>query len=336
VRRRTLLTGAAAGAVAAAAAPGEAAAQPAPGAATAVAWPGGRPVRVIHPSQPGGPGDIYTRLLCEHLSRALGGAFVTENRVGGTGTIGTAAAAAAPPDGHTLLLTSNTAHVVAPLVLRNPGFDPVRDFEPVAAIYRYGMMLIVNPRIPARGTVEFVAWAKARPNGVNMASVGTGSVGHLMAERFHLRAGFQRVHIPYHGGPAAVLAVAQGESDYIFDNIGNSGALIREGKLRGLALTGRGRSRVMPEIPTLAEEGFPGFTEEVWFGLYTPAGTPRAIVDRLNLETNRWIATPAVQQRMLEGAHEPMGGTPEDHAEYWRRERELWAEVVRETGVRAE
>jgi len=326
VRRRGMLAGLG---LAAAATPRIARAQ-------AEAWPGNRPVRIVHPSQPGGPGDVYTRLLCEHLGRAFGGTFVTENRVGGTGTIGTVMVAQAPADGWTLLMTSNTAHVVAPLVLRNPGFDPVRDFAPVAAIYRYGMMLIVSPRILARSTAEFVTWAKAQPNGVNMASVGTGSVGHLMAERFHLRADFQRVHVPYRGGPAAVLAVAQGESDYIFDNIGNSGALIREGRLNGLALTGPGRSRVMPEIPTLAEVGYPGFQEEVWFGLYAPSGTPRAIIDRLNVETNRWIASPAIQQRMLEGAHEPMGGSPEDLAEYWRRERAMWTEVVRETGVRAE
>jgi tripartite-type tricarboxylate transporter receptor subunit TctC len=317
--------------MAAARATRRAAAQPGAGE-----WPGTRPVRIVHPSQAGGPGDVYTRLLAEHLSRTLGGTFVVENRIGGTGTIGTAHVAQAAPDGWTLLLSSNTAHVVAPLVLRDLPFDPVRHFAPVVAIYRYGMMLIVNPRLPVRDTAEFVAWGKARPAGVNMASVGIGSVGHLMAERFHLRAGIPRVHIPYRGGPAAVLAVAQGESDYIFDNIGNSGALLREGRLRGLALTGRNRAPQMPEIPTLAEAGFPGFTETVWFGLYAPAGTPRPILDRLNAETNRWMETPAIRSRMAEGAHEPMGGGPEVMAEYWAEERGLWSEVVRETGVRLE
>ena len=305
-------------------------------ATTGADWPGTRPVRIIHPSQPGGPGDIYTRMLCEHLGHVFGGTFVTENRVGGTGTIGTALAAQAAPDGWTLLLSSNTAHVVAPLVLPNLSYDPVAAFVPVAAIYKYGMMLIINPRIPARTATEFVTWAKGRPNGVNMASVGIGSVGHLMAERFHLRAGFQRVHIPYRGGPAAVLAVAQGESDYVFDNIGNSGPMLRDGRLRGLALTGRNRAPQMPEIPTLAEVGYPGFVETVWFGLYAPTGTPRAIIDKLNRETNRWIESPAIRGRMAEGAHEPMAGTPEDMGAYWAEERRLWAEVVRETGVRME
>lgn len=133
-----------------------------------------------------------------------------------------------------------------------------------------------------------------------------------------------------------MLAVAQGESDYVFDNIGNSGPMLREGRLRGLALTGRNRAPQMPEIPTLAEDGYPGFVETVWFGLYAPTGTPRAIVERLNAETNRWIESPAIRTRMAEGAHEPMGGTPEEMGAYWAEERRLWAEVVRETGVRAE
>src|SRR3712207_2226232 len=139
-----------------------------------------------------------------------------------------------------------------------------------------------------------------------MASVGIGSVGHMMAERFHLRAGFRRVHIPYRGGPSAILAVSQGESDYIFDNIGNSGALLREGRLRGLALTGQGRAPQMPEVPTLAEAGFPGFREVVWFGIWAPAGTPGPIVEQVNAEANRWLATLAVRARMEASAHEAM------------------------------
>lgn len=297
-------------------------------------WPGSRPVRIIHPSQAGGPGDIYTRLLCDHFGRVFGGTFVTENRVGGTGTIGTAAAAQAAPDGWTLLLSSNTNHIVSPLVLPSVPYDPVKAFTAVAAIYRYGMMLIVSPNLPVRNTAEFVAWAKARPRGVNMASQGIGSVGHMMAERFHQRAGFERVHVPYRGGPSGILAVSQGESDYIFDNIGNAGPMIRDGKLRGLSLTGRNRAPQMPEIPTLQEDGYPGFYETVWFGLYAPTGTPRAIVEKLNTETNRWIETPAIRKRMEEGAHEPMVGTPEAMDAYWAEERRLWTTLVAETKIK--
>jgi tripartite-type tricarboxylate transporter receptor subunit TctC len=193
------------------------------------------------------------------------------------------------------------------------------------------MMLIVSPKLPVKNMAEFVAWAKAGNREVNMASQGIGSVGHMMAERFHQRAGFRRVHVPYRGGPAGILAVSQGESDYIFDNIGNAGAMIRDGMLRGLSLTGRNRAPQMPEVPTLEEEGYPGFYETVWFGLYAPTGTPRAIIERLNAETNRWIESPAIQQRMAEGAHEPMVGTPEAMDAYWADERRLWTALVNET-----
>ncbi len=309
----------------------------APGIARAQGdWPGNRPVRIIQPSQAGSPADVYCRLLAEHFARAFGGTFVVENRVGGTGTIGTAVVAQAPADGLTLLFTSNTSHVVAPLVLKGLPYDPVRDFVAIAGLYHYPMLLIINPAIPARTTAEFVAWAKARPQGVNMASVGIGSVGHMMAERFHLRAGFQRVHIPYRGGPSAVLAVSQGESDYIFDNIGNSGAFMREGRLRGLSATGRTRPRQMPEVPTLAEEGYPGFTEDVWFGIWGAAGLPRPFIEKINAETNRWLTSPDIRRRMDEAGHENLAGPPGRMHDYWMEDRRNWVEIVRETGVTVE
>jgi len=300
------------------------------------AWPSSRPVRIIHPSVAGSPGDVYTRLLAEHWAKTFGGAFVVENRVGATGSVGTAAAAQSPPDGWTLLVNSNTAHVVGPLVLKNPAFDPVRDFTSVAAMYRYGMMLISAPGIPAKTTAEFVAWAKARPNGATLASVGIGSVGHLMSERFRQKAGFPSVHVPYRGGPPAMLAVSTGEADWIFDNIGNSGPLLREGKVRGLSLTGSERAKQMPQIPTLAEDGYPGLLEEVWFGIYAPTGTPRPIIERLNAATNAWLALPDTIERMDKGAHVAMPGSPEDMARFWAEDRRRWQQLVAEVGVRLE
>jgi tripartite-type tricarboxylate transporter receptor subunit TctC len=298
-------------------------------------WPGNRPVRIIQPSQAGSPADVYARLFAEHCARVFGGTFVVENRIGGTGSIGTAVVAQAPPDGWTILFTSNTSHIVAPLVLRSLPYDPVKDFIAIAGLYHYPMLLIISPNIPARSTAEFIAWARARPQGVNMASVGIGSVGHMMAERFHLRAGFRREHIPYRGGPSAVLAVSQGESDYIFDNIGNSGALMRDGRLRGLSATGRARPRQMP-VPTLAEEGYPGFTEDVWFGIWGHAALPRPFVERLNAEANRWLETPDIRRRMEESGHESLAGPPERMHAYWMEDRRNWVEIVRETGVSIE
>jgi tripartite-type tricarboxylate transporter receptor subunit TctC len=235
-----------------------------------------------------------------------------------------------PTDGWTLLVNSNTAQVVGPLVLKNLGFDPVRDFTAVAAMYRYGMMLIIAPNIPARSTAEFVAWARAKPNGSTLASVGIGSVGHLMSERFRQLADFPSVHVPYRGGPPAMLAVSQGEADWIFDNIGNSGALLREGKVRGLSLTGAERAKQMPQIPTLAQDGFPGLLEEVWFGIFAPTGTPRPIIEKLNAATNAWLALPDTMARMDAGAHTAMPGSPEAVAAFWAEDRQRWRTLIAE------
>ena len=299
-------------------------------------WPGTRPVRIIQPSQAGSPADVYARLFADHFARTFGGTFVVENRIGGTGSIGTAEVARSAPDGWTLLFTSNTSHVAAPLVLKSVPYDPVKDFVGIAGLYHYPMALIVTPSIPARTTAEFIAWAKQRPEGVNMASVGIGSVGHMMAERFHLAAGFNRVHIPYRGGPSAVLAVAQGESDYIFDNIGNSGMFEREGRLRFLSFTGRARQRQMAAVPLLSEEGFPGFVEDVWFGIWGPAGMPRPMVEKINAESNRWLATEAVRRRMDDGAHTQLAGTPEAFTAYWLEDLKNWRAIVQQTGIRME
>ena len=323
MRRRTLLAAAALPAV--------------PRIARAQAdWPGTRPVRIIHPAVAGGPGDIYTRMMAEFFGRTLGGTFVVENRPGATGSLGTGVAAQAPADGWTLLVNSNTAHVVGPLVLRDLSFDPVRNFTAVAAMYRYGMMLIINPKIPAKTTAEFVAWARAQPRGTTMASVGIGSVGHLMAERLRQKADFPAVHVPYRGGPPAMVAVTTGEADWIIDNIGNSGPLLRDGKVRGLGLTGAERAKQMPEIPTLAEEGYPGLLEEVWFGIWAPAGTPRPIVEKLNAATQSWLALPEIRARMDAGAHTPMPGSPADMDRFWAEDRARWTTLVREVGVRVE
>lgn len=299
-------------------------------------WPGTRPVRLVTPSTLGHPGDTYTRLMAEHYVRTLGGTFVVDNRPGATGSIAIGHAAQQPPDGWTFLSASNTAHVVAPLMLRGLSFDPVRDFVSVAPLFRYGMILIVANRVPARTTAEFVAWAKAQPRGTTMASVGLGSVGHLTAERFRQMADFPAVHVPYRGAGPAMVAMVAGESDWVFDSIGNSAELLRSGKVRGLALTGPERSEVMPGYPTLAEVGYPGLLEEVWFGLWAPAGTPRPIIDRVNAATNAWLALPDTRARFTAGAHTAMPGTPEDMDRVWAEDRERWSALIRQVGARME
>ncbi|MBX9700801.1 MAG: tripartite tricarboxylate transporter substrate binding protein [Acetobacteraceae bacterium] len=307
-----------------------------PALAQAPAWPGTRPVRLVTPATLGHPGDTYARLLAEHCARTLGGTFLVDNRPGATGSIATGYAAQQPPDGWTFLTAANTSHVVAPLLLRGLSFDPVRDFTSVAAQFRYGMILIVANRVPARTVPEFVAWAKAQPRGTSMASVGIGSVGHLTAERFRQMADFPAVHVPYRGAAPAMVAMTAGESDWVFDSIGNSAELLRSGKVRGLALTGPERSAVMPEYPTLAEVGFPGLLEEVWFGLWTPAGTPRPIIERMNAANNAWLDLPDTKTRFHAGAHTAMAGTPEDMDRIWAADRERWTALIRQVGVRME
>lgn len=305
------------------------------GAAQA-AWPARGTVRIISASPPGTPQDLYARSLAEHCSRTLGSVFVVENRTGAAGTIGVAAVANAAPDGYTFSFNSNTSQTIAPQVMRNVGFDPARSLVPVVLLYKYGMYLMINPQIPAKNTQEFIAWARGQNGRVNIASVGLGSGGHLMGERVKVLGRFAAEPIHYRGSPPALLAVAQGECHYIVDNLGASEPLRREGRLRGLALTGKRRNPGAPEIPTLAEDGLPGFDQEIWFGMSAPAGTPRPIIEAMNAEANTWLKGEAIQARMHGFMHEPMGGSPEAFAEFAAWDARIWTEVIKETGVKAE
>ncbi len=297
------------------------------------AWPA-RPVKVIYPGSPGSPADTYIRLMCEHYARAFGVPFVLENRTGGSGAIGSTLAANAAPDGYTLLFTPNSFHVVAPIVIPNIGFDPVRAFTPIANTYRYGMLVIAANKLPVEDTAGFVRWAKAQPGPLNMASVGIGSVGHLLADRFRRRAGIPVVHVPYRQN--VMLSIVTGECDFVVDNIGSSGQLMRDAKVKPLALTGTERSPLFPHLPLLSEVGYPGFNEEVWFGIFAPTGTPRQVVEKMNAETNKWLQLPETLRRFAQGAHTGVPGTPEDMGRFWAADRTHWAEVVRETGITVE
>ncbi len=323
--RRSLLLGGAAAAL-----------LPVPALHAQGAWPARGTVRIINPSPPGTPQDLYARSIAEHCARAYGGVFVVENRTGAAGTIGVAAVANAAPDGYTFSFNSNTAQTISPQVMRNVGFDPAKSLDPVVLVYKYGMYLMINPQIPAKTTQEFIAWARAQDGRVNIASVGLGSGGHLMGERVRFLGGFRAEPIHYRGSPPALLAVAQGECHYIVDNLGASEPLRKDGRLRGLALTGQRRNPGAPEIPTLAEEGLPGFDQEIWFGMSVPAGTPREPVMKMNAAVNEWLRGEAVQARMIGFMHEAMGGSPEDFARFATTDARIWTEVIRETGVRAE
>ena len=325
IGRRGLL-----GAGAAIGAAGTARAQPLLSGANA--WPT-RPVRMVIPFAPGGPTDTYARLLCEHLARVTGQPFVAENRAGATGAIGTSFVARAAPDGHTLLFASNSSHVLGPLLARPPSFDPVRDFAPVAMVLSCPFYLLTNAGLPVRTVAEFVAHGRGNPGRLNYASPGVGSGGHLVGLLVCQQLGIEAVHVPYAGAGPALLAVTNAEAQFFADTVGTSQPMVNEGKLRGLAVLGQRREPAVPAVPTMTESGYPGLEAELWFGLLAPAGTSAPLVAALNAEVGRFVAQPAVWERMAGLAFTPTGGPPEAFSTRIRGETERWTNVVRIAGL---
>lgn len=305
----------------------------APCLARAEAWPA-RPVRIVIPFAPGGPMEPINRILADWLTRRFGQPFVIDNRPGATGTIAAAAVARSAPDGYTLLLTANTGMVVAPLVLRNVGFEPQRDFAPIALLQSYGLYLVVNPTMPARDVPSFIAWLKANPGRANYTSPGTGSGGHLATAMMLQHAGATAQHVSFGGTVAGLLAIVRGDAHFALDSVGNAQGLVEEGKLRGLAITGRARNRRVPDLPTLAEVGFPEFQHEIWMGLFAPAGLPAAILGPLSEATEACLRDPDVRARLAHLTFTPGGGGPAALASRIADETPLWAEAARIADVR--
>jgi tripartite-type tricarboxylate transporter receptor subunit TctC len=295
-----------------------------------LAWPN-RPVKFINPFPPGGPGDTYARLLAEHCSRTLGQPFVVENRPGATGAVGTVAVMRSPPDGHTLLFSSNSGFSMAPLVVKQPAYDAQRDFAPVSMVVRYPYYLVANPRFAS--VAALVAEAKANPGKLNFSTIGIGSGGHLVAEMFRLRAGIEVVHVPYVGAAASLMGVATGQVDYYFDSIGNAQGMVNEGRLNGLAVTGTERAAAAPQVPTMQECGFADFDVDLWLGLLAPLGVPPDILARLNAECDAFLAQPAIQARMRATAFNPAGGPAALLARRIAQETTHWREIVRQAGL---
>ena len=295
-----------------------------------------RPVRIIVPFPPGGPTDLYARVIAQKMQESWGQPALVENRVGGTGQVGSSLVLQAPPDGHTLLFTSNSAHVISPL-LRNPRpFDPVRDFTPVTIAVKYPMYLLINPALPAKTIPELIALAKSRPGQLNYSSVGIGSGGHLACELFNISAGTNIVHVPYKGAAPAQAALIAGEAQMMCDSVGNSQAMVAAGKMRGLAVFADQRSTPVPEVPTMEETGLKGLAAYIWLGMLAPAGVPPGILVRLNAEVVRIMSLPDVRDRALKGGNEIVANKPEQFAREMRDEQELWARVIREKNIKAE
>ena len=302
-------------------------------AASAQTYPS-RPVRLIIGYTPGGSADITARLMAQWLSERLSQQFVVESRPGGGTNIATEAVVRAPPDGYTLLLVA-PANAVNATLYDKLNFDFLRDIAPVAGLIRFGNVMVVNPKVPAKTVPEFIAYAKANPGRINMASSGAGSTIHMSGELFKMMAGIDMVHVPYRGGAPALIDMIAGQVQVMFDNIPTSIQHVRTGALRGLAVTTTQRSEQLPDLPVVADF-LPGFEASAWYGLGAPKGTPAEIVDKLNREVNAILADPKAEARFGELSASLITGTPADFRKLLVDETDKWGKVVKFSGAKPE
>jgi len=301
-------------------------------AAAAEPYPS-RPVRMIVAVPPGGPADTLARLVGPRLGEALGQTVVIDNRPGANGIIAYEMAARSQPDGYTFVLAA-AGVAINPSLYRNVPYDPVKDFAPVTHGVSVPNILVVHPSVAAKSVRELVALAKKTRGGLNFASAGNGTSGHLALELFRLSAGVPIVHVPYKGGGPALAELVAGQVHALFSIALAATPQIRAGKVRALAITSAERSPVAPELPTVAESGFPGFEVIGWFGWLAPARTPKDVVARLNREIVLALKQPEVRERLLAMSTVPVGNAPQEFAAFIRSERDKWARVVREADIR--
>lgn len=293
-----------------------------------------RPVRMIVPFPPGGSTDIMARLLGQKLSEALGQQVVIDNRGGAGGTIGTDIASKSPPDGHTLLMSSSITHTVGPSLYKKLPYNVINDFAPITMIASVPLLLAVNPSVPARSVKELIVLAKSKPRQLNYASAGNGTSPHLATEMFKQMAGIDIVHVPYKGGGPAVIDLISGQVHMIIISTVATLPHVKAGKLRALALTSRTRLPELPDIPTVAESGLPGYEVVLWYGVFAPANTPRNVVMRLNRSIVKIMQTAEMRERLASEGGRPVGNTPEEFEESIKAEVARWAKVVREAAIR--
>jgi tripartite-type tricarboxylate transporter receptor subunit TctC len=298
------------------------------------AWPA-KPVKIIVPFAAGGPADIYARALGEKLQAALGQPFVIEDRPGGGAIAGTDAVAKSAPDGYTLLMMSNT-HTVNESLIKEKPYSLMRDLVPIAPVNYSDLVMVVHPSVPANTLAEFIALAKAKPGALNYASSGPGTPYHMAGELFKALAGVDIVHVPYKGSSGARTDILGGQVQMMFDAITTMAPNVQAGKLRALGTSGKTRSSVLPEVPTIAEAGVPGYEAVIWLGMMAPTGTPKPIVDRLNREITRIVNTPEMKQAWASQGAAPMAMTPDEFAAFLRADMEKWAHVVKVSGARAD
>ena len=303
-----------------------------PAVATAQAWPT-KPVKIVVPFNAGGTTDVVARLLAQKLTEAWGQSVVVENRLGAGGNIGADLVAKAPPDGYTLLLTSG-AIVTAPLMYKATPFDAARDLVPVTNVASGPQVIAVTNAFPAKDLKELIAYAKSNPKQVNYGSAGVGSQTHLAAENLAHTAGVDFTHVPYKGEAAATTDLMGGQIQLAALNLGAAISLVKEGKVRALAVTSRERSAQLPDVPAAAEV-LPGFENAGWFGLMAPAGTPREIIDKVHRDSAKIALSEEFRARLAQIGMAPVGNTPGEFAAAMREEGARWSKVIRERGLTA-
>ena len=293
-----------------------------------------KPIRLITPAPPGGATDIMARSLAQKLAEALGQQVVVDNRGGGGTLIATQLTARAVADGHTLLL-ANAAFGTNPALVKDLPYDTLRDFAPVTLVADSPLVFVAHPSLNVGTIKELIAAAQARPGQINYGSSTPGTGGHLSVEMLKWMAGIDLVHIPYKGAGPAVTALLAGEVPLMCTSPLPTLPHIKSGKLKALAMTGRTRSRALPEVPTVAESGLTGFQSSLWYALMAPAGTPTAVIQRLNTETTRIVRLPAVSEQLLAQGADPIGNSPQEPATFLRADIERWKKLVREAKISA-
>ena len=292
-----------------------------------------KPLKLVVPFPPGGPTDIVGRLVAPKLAEGIGQPVVVENRPGAGGTVGSTAVARAPADGYTLLYGSTTL-AIAPSLYRDLAYDPRTAFAPISLVSRGPIIAAVNAQLPAKTLKDFIALAKSSPGRINYGSAGSGTPPHLAAELFKTVAGVDLVHVPYKGGGPAVSDLAGGQVQVIFEGLPTLLPHIKSGKVRALAITGAKRDPALPEVPTFAEAGLPGYDANFWNGLVAPAGTPAEVIARLNSVLVQALATPEVHAALVRLGLEAAGTTPQQFGDFIAAEIDKWARVVKASGAK--
>ena len=305
----------------------------APLAAQAQAAFPAKPITIIVPFSAGGTTDILARVVGQYMARDLGQTVVVDNRAGAGGNIGGQAAARAPADGYTLFMGTVGTHAINQSLYKKMPFDPIKDFAPLSRVAMVPNLLVANPSQPFKSVKEMIAYAKANPGKVNFGSAGNGSSIHLSGELFKQMTGVDMQHVPYKGSAPAVSDLIGGQISVMFDNMPSAIPHVKAGKLRALAVTTAKRSPALPDVPTIAEAGVPGYEATSWFGLLAPAGTPAPVVAKLNASILKALADPEVKKKLAEQGAEPHGEKPEQFAAFIESETLKWGKVVKESGA---